>query len=78
MGFLGAHRSMYALRAAHQSLRRSQTDELNLCAQMYRDLYEKKGLVYAKQLADMGPKWGVQALMNLSTKSDSAVEAGDC
>ena len=77
MGFLGAHRSMYAPQAAHQSLRRSQMDELNLCAQMYRDLYEKKGLAFAKQLADMGPRWGVQTLMNLSAKSDSAVEAGD-
>lgn len=55
MGFLGALRSMYALRVAHLSLGRSRMDELNLCAQMYRNLYEKKGLAYAKQIADMGP-----------------------
>ena len=68
---------MYALRAAHLSLRRSQMDELNLCAQMYRDLYEKRGLAYAKQIADMGPKWGVHSVTNLSAGSDSAVKAGD-
>ena len=77
MGFLGALRSMCALRAAHLSLRRSQMDELNLCAQLYRDLYEKKGLAYAKQIADMGPKWGVHSVMNLSSEKDSADKAGD-
>ena len=77
MGFLGAHRSMYALRAAHLSLRRSQIDELNLCAQMYRDLYEKKGLGYAKQIADMGPKRGVRSVLNIPAESGSAVQARD-
>ena len=47
---------MYAVRAAHLSLRRSQMDELNWCAKMYNDLYEKKGSANAKQIADMGPK----------------------
>ena len=52
-------------------------DELNLCEQMYRDLYEKKGLAYAKQIVDTRPKWGVHSVMNMSAESDSASKAGD-
>ena len=77
MGLWGALRSVYALRTAHLSLRRSQMDESNLCGQMYRDLYEKKGLVYAKQIADMRPRWGVYSVMNMSAESDLASKAGD-
>ncbi len=68
MGLLGAQKSLFALRAALLSLRRSQIEELKLCAQMYRELYEKKGLGYAKQVADMGPKWGVDPVLDLSGK----------
>ena len=59
MGLLGAQKSLFALRAALLSLRRSQTEELKLCAQMYRELYERKGLGCAEPVADMGPKWGI-------------------
>ena len=59
MGLLGAQKSLFVLRASLLSLRRSQNEELKLCAQMYRELYERKGLGYAMQVADMGPKWGI-------------------
>lgn len=65
MGLLGAQQSLFALRAALLSLRRSQIEELTLCARMYRELYEKKGLRYAKQVADMGPKWGIDPVLDL-------------
>lgn len=66
MGLLGAQKSWFALRAALLSLRKSEFEELELCAQMYKDLYEKKGLGYAKQVADMGPKWGIDPTLDLS------------
>ena len=56
MGLLGTHRCLFSLRTAIFSLGRDQVEALNLCAQMYRDMYEKKGLGYAKQLADIGQK----------------------
>lgn len=57
MGLLGPQKSLFALRAALLSLKRSQIEELKLCAEIYRELYEKKGLVYAKPLLDMGLAW---------------------
>ena len=66
MGLLGAQKSLFALRAALLSLRKSEFEELEFCAQMYRKLYEKKGLGYAKQVADMGPKWGIDPAWDLS------------
>lgn len=66
MGLLGAQKSLFALRAALLLLRESEFEELELCAQMYKDLYEKKGLGYARQVADMGPKWGVDPTLDLS------------
>ena len=66
MGLLSAQKSLFVLRVALLSLRRSQMEELKLCAQMYRELYEKKGLGYAKQMADMGPKWGIDPVLDLS------------
>lgn len=65
MGLLGAQKSLFALRAALLSLKRSQFIELKLCVQMYKDLYERKGLGYARQVADMGPKWDVDPKLNL-------------
>ena len=61
MGFLGAQTSLATLQAVLQSLGRNRTEELNLCRQLWRNLYEKKGLGFAKQVADMvcplcGPK----------------------
>ncbi len=66
MGLMGAQKSLFALRAALVSLRRSRSGKLNLCAQMYKALHEKKGLGYAIQVADMGPKWGVDPVLDLS------------
>ena len=57
MGFLGAQRSLVTLRAALLSLERNRIEELNLCRQLYRNLYEKKGLACAKLVTVMGPKW---------------------
>lgn len=68
MGLLGVHRILFALRIAILSLGRSQMEELSLCTQIYRELYEKSGLGFAKQLADrgMGPKWGTGTISSLS------------
>lgn len=57
IGFLGAQRSLVTLRATLLSLGKNRIEELSLCRQLYRDLYEKKGLGWAKKVADMGPKW---------------------
>lgn len=42
MGLLGVHRSLFALRIAILSLGKSQNEELGLCTQIYRELYERK------------------------------------
>ena len=76
MGLLGAQRSLFALRAALLSLRRRQNKELKLCARMYRELYEKKGLAYARQVADMGPKWGIDSVLDLSAQTDDELKGG--
>ena len=71
MGLLGAQRSLFALRAAFMSLKgTSHAAELDLCAQLYRDLHQRRGLQYAKQVVDMGPKWGVVPELDLSKKPD--------
>ena len=54
MGLLGVHRSLFAMRIAIPSLERRQMEELSLCTQIYRELYEKSGLGFAKLLADRG------------------------
>lgn len=54
MGLLGVHRTLFALRIAILSLRRSQTEELSSCTQIHRELYEKSGLGFAKLLARQG------------------------
>ena len=54
MGLLGAPRSLVTLRSVMLSLGRSRSEELNLCRQLNRVLYEKKGLGCAKQVVDMG------------------------
>ena len=66
MGFLGAQRSLVTLRAALLSMGKNRIEELSLCRQLYRDLYEKKGLGCAKQVADMGPKWHNDPELELS------------
>ena len=65
MGLMGAQKTIFALRAARLSLRKSQIEELKWCIQTYRSLYEKKGFGYAKQLVDMGPKWGFDPALEL-------------
>ena len=76
MGLIGAQKSLFALRAALLSLRRSQTRESKMCERMYRELYEKKGLGYAKQVADMGPKWGIDPVLDLSGQTELVLIAG--
>ena len=48
MGLMGAQKTVFALRAARLSLRKSQIEELKWCIQTYRDVYEKKGFGYAR------------------------------
>ena len=55
MGLMGAQKSMFALGAALLSMGRNQIEEVKLCRQMYKGLYEEKGLGHAKQAIDMGP-----------------------
>ena len=76
MGLIGAQKSLFALRAALLSLRRSQTKESKMCERMYRELYEKKGLGYAKQVADMGPKWGIDPVLDLSGQTELVMIGG--
>lgn len=50
MGVLGPQKSLFALRAALLSLRRSPGDELNWCLRTYQELVERKGLGYAREI----------------------------
>ena len=65
MGLMGAQKTIFALRAARLLLRKDQIEELKWCIQTYRSLYEKKGIGFAKQLVDMGPKWGFDPATDL-------------
>ena len=53
MGLLGAQKALFALRTALFTLRLSPGEELNLkwCQAMYKELYSKKGLRYAREIA---------------------------
>ena len=53
MGLLGAQKSLFALRTALFALRLHPGEELKLkwCQAMYQELYSKKGLRYAREIA---------------------------
>ena len=53
MGLLGAQKALFALRTALFTLRFYPGEELNLkwCQAMYQELYSKKGLRYAREIA---------------------------
>ena len=65
-GFMGAQTSLITLRVTVLSLGKSRIKELNLCRQLYGDLYEKKGLGLAKEVVDRLPKWHVDPSRDLS------------
>ena len=65
MGLMGPQKSLFALRVALLSLEGSQIEESEMCAQMYRILHQKKGLGYAKQLADIDSKWKIDPALDL-------------
>ena len=55
-GLFGPHRSLFALRAALLSLRRSPGEELDRCLRAYQELSEKKGVGYAREVGKMNAK----------------------
>lgn len=61
MGLLGPQKSLFALRAALLSLRRSPGEELDWCLSMYRELVERKGLGYAREVGKTNAKDRVEA-----------------
>ena len=56
MGVLGPQKSVFALRAALLSLRKSPGEELDWCLKMYQELAEKKGLGYAREVGKTNAK----------------------
>lgn len=56
MGLLGSQKSLFALRAALLSLRRSPGEELGWCVRVYQELVEKKGLGYAREVGKVNAK----------------------
>ncbi len=61
MGGLGPQRSLFPLRAALLSLRRSTGEELDWCLRMYQELVERKGLGYAREVGKVNTKDKVEA-----------------
>ncbi|KAF6240763.1 hypothetical protein HO173_001436 [Letharia columbiana] len=61
MGLLGPQKSLFALRAALLSLRRTPGEELDWCLRMYQELAERKGLGYAREVGKVNAKDRVEA-----------------
>ena len=55
-GQLGPQKSLFALRAALLSLRRTPGDELDMCLKTYQELVEKKGMGYAREVGKTNEK----------------------
>lgn len=55
-GVLGPQKSLFALRAALLSLRRSPGEELDWCLKTYQELVERKGLGYAREVGKVNAK----------------------
>lgn len=56
MGVLGPQKSLFPLRAALLSLRKSPGEELNWCLRTYQELVERKGLGYAREVGKVNAK----------------------
>ena len=56
MGVLGPQKSLFPLRAALLSLRKSPGEELDWCLRMYQELVERKGLGYAREVGKVNAK----------------------
>ena len=61
MGILGPMKSLFALRAALLSLRRTPGNELDWCLRTYQQLVERKGLGYAREVGKVNAKERVEA-----------------
>lgn len=61
MGVLGPQKSLFPLRAALLSLRRSPGEELDWCLKMYQELAERKGLGYAREVGKVNSNDKVEA-----------------
>ena len=55
-GLMGPQKSLFALRAALLSLRRTPGEELDRCMRAYQELVEKKGVGYAREVGKMNAK----------------------
>ena len=53
MGLVSAQKSLFAIRLALFVLQRHPGEELQWCQAMYQELYSKKGLRYAKEIAKL-------------------------
>ena len=60
MGLLGPQKSLFPLRAALLSLRRSPGEELDWCLKVYQELDERKGLGYAREVGKVNEKDGMK------------------
>ena len=61
MGLSGPQKSLFALRAALLSLRRTPGEELNQCLIAYQELAEKRGMGYAIEIGKVNATDGVSA-----------------
>ena len=57
MGLMGAQKSLFALRTALFALHRYPGEELKWCRSMYQELESKKGLRYAREIANLDGRY---------------------
>ena len=60
-GLLGPQKSLFALRAALLSLRKTPGEELDRCLRTYQELVETKGMGYAREVGKVNVKCGAAA-----------------
>lgn len=67
MGLWGAQKSLLALRTALFSLRRHPGEELKWCQAVYQEMDNRKGLRYAREIANLDGRWSVSGRDSLLT-----------
>jgi len=58
MGLLGAQKSLFGLRTALASLRRHPGQELKWCQAIYQQMHNRKGIRYAREIAQLDVSFG--------------------
>ena len=78
MGLLGAQKSLFALRTALFVLRLYPSEELKLkwCQTMYQDLYNRKGLRYAREIAKTDGRHIAASRQHIPRDTSSPVRPG--